>query len=133
MVRPEYDFRLIGRNLKRIREDRHMTVEDVRQYMQLGTQQAVYKWERGDGLPQADTLLALMELYSIYDFRELLEEGDKPSSCFEQYCTIPLFFLRSLDIYFSRSIYLLLMKHKGDLYGKETSGYHRYGNCKPHR
>ena len=51
MVRPEYDFRVIGRNLRKLRESKNLSVEDVRQYMQLGTIQAVYKWERGDGLP----------------------------------------------------------------------------------
>ena len=59
-VRPEYDFKVIGRNLRTLRLANHLSVEDVRDYMQLGTVQAVYKWERGDGLPQADTLIALM-------------------------------------------------------------------------
>ena len=65
MVRREYDFHVIGRNLKKLRLMNKMTAEDVREYMQLGTVQAVYKWERGDCLPQADSLLALMELYGV--------------------------------------------------------------------
>ena len=80
MVRPEYDFRVIGRNLRKLRESKNLSVEDVRQYMQLGTIQAVYKWERGDGLPQADSLLALLALYEVNDYRMLLEEGDSLSS-----------------------------------------------------
>ena len=65
MVRREYDFHVIGSNLKKLRIMNNMTVEYVREYMQLGTVQAIYKWERGDCLPQADSLLALMELYGV--------------------------------------------------------------------
>lgn len=87
MVRPEYDFKVIGRNLKRLRESKNLSVEDVRQYMQLGTIQAVYKWERGDGLPQADSLLALLTLYEVNDYRILFEESDSLSSLFLlKYC-----------------------------------------------
>ena len=61
--RTEYDLKAIGRNLKHLRESRHLTVEQVREYLCLGSVQAVYKYESGTGYPQADTLLALMELY----------------------------------------------------------------------
>ena len=74
-VRPEYDFKVIGRNLKALRLANHLSVEDVRDYMQLGTVQAVYKWERGDGLPQADSLIALMQLYGENRIDKLVEEG----------------------------------------------------------
>ena len=60
--RTEYDLKAIGRNLKHLRESRHLTVEQVREYLCLGSVQAVYKYESGTGYPQADTLLALMEL-----------------------------------------------------------------------
>lgn len=73
-VRPEYDFKVIGKNLKRLRVASNLSVEDVREYMQLGTPQAVYKWERGDGLPQADSLLALLQLYDVRDFNMILKE-----------------------------------------------------------
>lgn len=67
--RREYDRKVIGKNLKRLREAKKLSVEDVRQYLRLGTIQAVYKYESGTGYPQADTLLALMELYEaeLYD------------------------------------------------------------------
>lgn len=65
MARREYDFKVIGNNLKKLRMKNNLTAENVREYMQLGTVQAVYKWERGDCLPQADSLLALMELYGV--------------------------------------------------------------------
>ena len=61
--RPESDMKLIGRNLRRLREAKHLSVEEVREYLRLGSVQAVYKYERGKGYPQADTMFALMELY----------------------------------------------------------------------
>ncbi|MBQ3516713.1 MAG: helix-turn-helix transcriptional regulator [Lachnospiraceae bacterium] len=61
--RTEYDMKVIGRNLRRLREKKHLSVEQVREYLCLGSVQAVYKYEAGAGYPQADTMLALMELY----------------------------------------------------------------------
>ena len=79
-ARPEYDFKTIGKNLRRLRIENNMTVEEVREYMQLGTVQSVYKWERGDGLPQADSLLALMQLYGENRIDKITEEGNELSS-----------------------------------------------------
>lgn len=79
-TRPEYNFKVIGNNLKTLRLANNLSVEDVRDYMQLGTVQAVYKWERGDGLPQADTLIALMQLYGENRIDKLVEEGKVLSS-----------------------------------------------------
>jgi transcriptional regulator with XRE-family HTH domain len=73
-TRPEYDFRVIGHNLKQLRMAKKLTVEDVREYMQLGSVQAVYKWERGDSLPQADSLMALLDLYNVHNFEVLIQE-----------------------------------------------------------
>lgn len=79
-VRPEYDFKVIGNNLKKLRLENHMSVEEVRSYMQLGTVQTIYKWKRGDGLPQADTLLALMQLYGADRVQMITGEGAELSS-----------------------------------------------------
>lgn len=61
--RREYDIRVIGENLRRLRLEKSLSVEEVREYLKLGSVQAVYKYERGEGLPQTDTMFALMELY----------------------------------------------------------------------
>ncbi len=63
--RTEYDLKVVGRNLRRLREQKNLTVEQVREYLRLGSVQAVYKYEAGVGYPQADTMLALMELYEV--------------------------------------------------------------------
>ena len=83
--RPEYDMRQIGRNLRRLRERKNLTVEQVREYLCLGTVQAVYKYETGKSYPQTDTMFALMELYDA-DLYDVIGESDKlsPISFFRQ-------------------------------------------------
>lgn len=71
--RPEYDLAVIGRNLRRLRKAKNLSVEDVREYLMLGTVQAVYKYERGLSYPQADTMFALMELYDA-DLEDIIYE-----------------------------------------------------------
>lgn len=67
--RREYDIKLVGQNLRRLREANHFTVEEVRAYLQLGSVQAVYKYEAGRSYPPADAMFALMQLYhaDLYD------------------------------------------------------------------
>ena len=71
--RPEYDLKVIGKNLKRLREMKKLSVAEVQEYLRLGTPQAVYKYESGRGYPQADTMLALMELYEA-DLHDIVDE-----------------------------------------------------------
>ena len=63
--RREYTKDMIGENLRLARERKGFSVADVREYLQLGSVQAIYKYESGLSYPPADTLLALMELYDI--------------------------------------------------------------------
>lgn len=58
-----------------------MSVEYVREYLCMGSVQAVYKYEAGQNYPQADALMALLELYEA-DFRDLLYEQ-------MSHCTFP--------------------------------------------
>lgn len=74
--RPEYNNKLIGKNLRRCRQAKNLSVEQVREYLRLGSLQAIYKWEEGRGYPQADTMFALMELYGI-GLPDLLREEEK--------------------------------------------------------
>ncbi len=81
-LRPEYDMKVVGENLRRLREEKNLSVDDVREYLCLGSVQAVYKYERGKGYPQADTMFALMELYEadLYDITRNHEEDEQSSS-----------------------------------------------------
>ncbi|MCR4815337.1 MAG: helix-turn-helix domain-containing protein [Lachnospiraceae bacterium] len=67
--RPEYDLKTVGANLRRLRKAKGLSVEEVREYLMIGSTQAIYKYENGKSYPQSDTMFALMELYgaTIYD------------------------------------------------------------------
>ncbi len=93
--RPEYDLKVIGENLRRLREEKSLSVDEVREYLRLGSVQAVYKYEKGKSYPQADTMFALMELYeaNLSDITckhedrvcSFSEEGREPSSAIYGY------------------------------------------------
>ncbi len=93
--RPEYDLKIIGENLRRLREEKSLSVDEVREYLRLGSVQAVYKYEKGKSYPQADTMFALMELYgaNLSDITckheecvcSFNEEGRVPSSAIYGY------------------------------------------------
>ena len=57
-------------------EDNALTVEEVREYLRLGSVQAVYKYERGESYPQADTMFALMQLYGA-SVEDIVEEKNE--------------------------------------------------------
>ena len=82
ICRPEYDMKVVGNNLKRLRVAKNLSVDDVREYLCLGSVQAIYKYEKGKSYPQTDTMFALMELYdaNLYDITKEHEEDDKSSS-----------------------------------------------------
>ena len=64
-IRPRYNLQATGKRMRSIRIERNFSVEDVREYMEFTSVQAIYKWERGECLPSADNLLALAELYEV--------------------------------------------------------------------
>ena len=83
--RQEYNMKRIGDNLRRLREAKNLSVEEVRSYLRLGSVQAVYKYERGSCYPQTDTMLALMELYDaeLQDIIGNAKQSDESQSHME--------------------------------------------------
>ena len=63
--RHEYDLKKTGEAMRKARIDAGLTIKEVRDYLEVGSLQAIYKWESGKGFPQADRLLQLAELYGI--------------------------------------------------------------------
>ena len=82
MEYPVLDTRAIGARIKNFRTAKHFTVEDIARYMGFESEQAIYKWQRGDSLPTVDNLYALSRLFNI-SVDEILtgdkEEDDGPS------------------------------------------------------
>ncbi len=85
--RPEYDIKLIGRNLKRFRKAKKLSINEVREYLRLGSVQAIYKYESGSNYPPADAMFALMKLYEI-SLGDLLSDPEEAQETPENF-TVP--------------------------------------------
>ena len=53
-----------GRNIRRLRRDRGLSIQDVQNAL-LVNRQTVFKWQRGDTLPTLDNLVILAELFNV--------------------------------------------------------------------
>ena len=60
--RTEYNMKLVGRNLRILRERSGLSVKEVMHYLDLGSVQAIYKYENGISYPPLDKFLAMMNL-----------------------------------------------------------------------
>ena len=81
MEYPVLDAKATGARIKELRKARHLKVEEVARFMGFESEQAVYKWQRGDSLPTIDNLYALSTLFhtSVDDIlRGSREEGESP-------------------------------------------------------
>ncbi len=77
------DMVATGRQIRSLRKAKGLRVEDISDYMGFTGPQAVYKWQRGESLPDVENLLALSRLFMtpIEDIlMERQKEGDEPSS-----------------------------------------------------
>ncbi len=54
-----------GINLRRIMDERGMTVKDVQKYLELGSVQSIYHWLNGISMPTIDNLYALSALFQL--------------------------------------------------------------------
>ena len=61
-----------GERIRAIRKARGLKVTDISSYMGFESPQAVYKWQRGDSLPDLGNMLRLMELFEITDIRDII-------------------------------------------------------------
>ncbi len=75
MEYPVLDTKKTGERIKELRKKHHLKVEEVARFMGFESEQAVYKWQRGDSLPTVDNLYALSVLFGT-SVDEILR-GDK--------------------------------------------------------
>lgn len=65
MEYPVLDMKATGERIKKLRNERCLTVDAVCVYMGLESAQAVYKWQSGKSLPTVDNLYALSKLFGV--------------------------------------------------------------------
>lgn len=102
---PVLDIKATGERINQLRKDNNLRVTDVAEYMGFESTQAVYKWQRGEGLPTVDNLYALSRLLHTSVDDILIgekERDDEPSLSFSFY--IFFGFLVLLNVHFISSI-----------------------------
>lgn len=102
---PVLDIKATGERINQLRKDNNLRVTDVAEYMGFESTQAVYKWQRGEGLPTVDNLYALSRLLHTSVDDILIgekERDDDPSLSF--YFYIFFGFLVLLNVHFISSI-----------------------------
>ncbi len=92
MEYPVLDAKATGARIRELRKERHLKVDDIARFMGFESSQAIYKWQRGDSLPNIDNLYALSKLFgtSVDDILRGNREKDASLSLLF-YCLSPLF------------------------------------------
>ena len=62
---PVIDTVKTGRNIKRIMQEKGLSVKDIRSFLELGSSQSVYHWLEGKSLPTVDNLYALSDILGL--------------------------------------------------------------------
>lgn len=60
MLVPVVDMKKTGRNIAFLRTQRGISVRDLQDMLGIATPQAIYKWQRGETLPNIENLAALV-------------------------------------------------------------------------
>ena len=79
---PIINMKATGNRIRDLRKERKMKIDDIVEYMGFESQQAIYKWQRGESLPTVDNLYALSRLFgtTVDDILVGYEEEEKFSS-----------------------------------------------------
>jgi transcriptional regulator with XRE-family HTH domain len=56
---------LLGQRIKQLREERHITQEDLADLMKVESDRQVRKWESGERFPSPTHLVALTKVFKI--------------------------------------------------------------------
>ena len=62
---PTIDMKATGMCIRRIMNQRKLTVRDVQKYLNLSSVQSIYHWIYGQSMPTIDNLYALSELFQL--------------------------------------------------------------------
>ena len=77
MKYPVLDSRATGQRIRKLREERHITVKELSSFMGFSGPEAIYKWQRGDSLPTVDNLYALSKYFGCQMEEILVEDMDE--------------------------------------------------------
>jgi len=78
------DLNATGRNIKRLRQAKGLSVKELQDYFGFEDPQAIYKWQQGRSLPRADHLFALSVLLEVPMEQILVPAARKASACAQE-------------------------------------------------
>lgn len=73
VTRPDYDLKAIGKNLRKLRKKKGLSVEEVCEYLGIASDRTIYYYEAGERVAPFDVMFALMELYEA-DLADVIGE-----------------------------------------------------------
>lgn len=59
---PVLDMQATGKRIRELRQMHKISIQTLRENMQLESVQAIYKWERGASVPSLDNLILLSKI-----------------------------------------------------------------------
>lgn len=77
---PVIDLTATGANIRRLRQARGFTVQNLQRYFGFEGPQAIYKWQRGESLPSVDNLFALSALLGVSMNAILIRKNEQQAS-----------------------------------------------------
>lgn len=54
-----------GENIARLRRENNLTIREVQNAFGFSTPQAIFKWQRGENMPNLDNLVFLADLFGV--------------------------------------------------------------------
>ena len=62
---PIINLEATGARIKEIRKQKHLSVSELADLLELGSVQAVYRWEKGSCFPSIDNLYAMSRILEV--------------------------------------------------------------------
>lgn len=63
--RPMINMEKTGKNILRLRQECNLSVSQLQRMLGLTSPQSIYKWQRGEALPNVDNLVVLAEIFGV--------------------------------------------------------------------
>ena len=59
------DTAATGRNIKRLRQEEGLTINDLQEALGFETPYSIYRWQKGDTVPSVDNLVILADIFDV--------------------------------------------------------------------
>lgn len=63
--RPIINMEQTGENIRKLRQKCNLSVSQLQRMLGLTSPQSIYKWQRGEALPNVDNLVVLSEIFGV--------------------------------------------------------------------